>query len=263
VTALPPPVPSAPAAERVRAAYNRRHETDYEFTRRGWDIFFIVICGIYGYYVFYRLMQRDRDHQRRSLELLDAANRFAWEQAEARGRSDELRPYFERIDGHLSRMRKQTTEFRDPGLWLAIIIGSAVIGVAAVLIGQIFFPFFLSPFGFAASIAFYVGFILIDGDYVRHDVDEGAIQAELSEIFGRLGENVPAPDRHRLKGKHNYGGRVAASIFSCGIYQFWWYHDLMVEGNWHMYHCWSWEDGLAGAVYRLSTTPPPALTPGA
>jgi hypothetical protein len=123
----------------------------------------------------------------------------------------------------------------------------------------------LTPYLWIGSLlvsgaAFYVGFILIDGDYVRHDVDEGAIQAELSAIFERLGENVPAPDQHRLKGQHNYGGRVAASVLTCGIYQYWWYHDLMVEGNWHMYHCWAWEDGLAGAVYRLSTSPPPELT---
>jgi hypothetical protein len=264
VTAFPPPVPSAPASERVRAAYNRRHETDYEFTRSGWDIFFMVLCGIYAYYVFYRLMQRDRDHQRRSVELLDATNQFAWEQATAQGVEQELRPRFETVGWHLSTMREQTKAFRDPGLWVLIDILSnlAVIVPGAIFVFALDWP--ISPAFFAGGVATYIAFILIDSDYVRHDADEVAVQYELSTIFARLGEPVPLPAADRLKEKHNYAGRIVASIASCGIYLFWWNYDLMKEGNWHMYHCWAWEDGLAQAVYRLSTsTPPPGLAPGA
>lgn len=254
-------VPRAPAAERVRIAYQRRHETDYEFDSIARNILFIIgTCGVYGYIVDYQLMKRDRDHQRRALELLEGANEYAWEQANARELADDLRPGFERIAGHLTRMRHQTTEFRDPGAWIGIIIGAAV--VSAVL-GFVFTtvlrsggaPFAISPFGFASGFAGYLMYILIDSDYVKHDLDEGAIQAELSEIYTRLGEYVPPPDQYRVKGRHNYVGRVIASIVTCGIYHFWWTADLMREGNWHMYHCWQWEDGLAGGMSRLSTAP--------
>ena len=74
----------------------------------------IITCGIYGIFVFYQLMRRVRDHNRRRLELLDAATDFAWQQAVARGIDEELRPNFERISRNLGVLRQLTTEFRDP-----------------------------------------------------------------------------------------------------------------------------------------------------
>ena len=77
----PPPAPAVPqmtAAERVRVAARRRDETDYIFhywSALGWTI---LTLGIYGYYVFYQLVRRMRDHNARRLELLDAATTVAW-----------------------------------------------------------------------------------------------------------------------------------------------------------------------------------------
>ena len=66
-----PPPPSA--AERVRLAAQRRGESDYIFSywsALGWTV---LTFGIYGFYVFYQLVRRMRDHNARRLELLDAA----------------------------------------------------------------------------------------------------------------------------------------------------------------------------------------------
>lgn len=236
MTATPPPPtpapgsppPSATPAERVRQAYYGRAETDYVFEGIGMNIFLIFItCGIWGYFLFYQLMKRNRDHNRRMYEELEAANEFAWQLANERGFADELRPNFERIATHLAILRGQTTEFRDPGIWL-------LIDIIAGGIGQV------------------VGYIFIDGDFVKCDASQGAIQAELSAIFARFGVNVPAPDPSRVKGKHNYGGRIVASIFTCGLYLLWWTADMMREGNQHLAHTWAWEDPMAGAVYQLS-----------
>lgn len=221
-----PPVPTAPAAERIRIAYQARHQSDYIFsfwTALGWTV---LTCGIFAYYVFYQLMRRMRDHNRRRLELLDAATTYAWEQAEARGVSDEVRPAFERIATHLAVLRQMTTEFRDPIAWtvLAVISG----GIATI-----------------------VGWILLDGDLVRHDYHEGAIEAELAVVLGQLGATVAPPDPARLKGRQNYVGRIVAYVLTCGIYGLWWLHDLMVQPNQHFEENWAWEDGLAHAVQTL------------
>jgi hypothetical protein len=66
--AMPAP-PQIPAAERVRLAAQRRGESDYilnYWTALGWTI---LTLGIYGFYVFYQLVRRMRDHNVRRLEL--------------------------------------------------------------------------------------------------------------------------------------------------------------------------------------------------
>lgn len=234
----PPPLPPVPApaagwyppaaapADRVRVAWQRRHESDYVFdfwTALGWTV---LTCGIYGYYVLYQLVRRSRDHNLRRIELLDAATTFAWEQAQAGGIADELRPGFERIAGNMRTLRNQTTQFRDPVVWLVIDI--------------------------VTGIARFVAYCLLDGDLVTHDYAEGAIEADLAEIYTRLGAPLAPPDPGRLKGRHNYAGRVIATLASCGIYALWWLYDLMTEGNRHFRHNWLWEDGLAQSVQALA-----------
>ncbi len=229
MTTTPPGAvpPTIAPAERVRLAYADRPNSDYVFEQPGLVIFLTIItCGIYGYYVFYQLMRRMRDHNRRRLEMLEAANQLAWDRATQQGLAEELRPNFERVAAHLEVMRAMTRDFRDPAIWLILAIVTA--------------------------IAFWVGAIFLDQDLVKHDQNEGAIEAELAHIYGRLGHTLPTPDPNRVKGQQNYAGRIIASIFTCGIYGLWWEYDLMVDGNRHFGHNWPWEDALAGAVHQMT-----------
>lgn len=225
------PVPVAPV-DRVRAAYQARAQSDYVFTGPGLNIFLTLItCGIFGLYLFYQLMRRDRDHLMRRYQLLEGANAFAWERANADGLATELTPAFERTAVQLETMRRQTMEFRDPAIWLLISL-------------------------FASGIAQIIGFILIDQDLDTHDRTEGALESELAEIYARLGQRLPTPDPSRVKGKQNYAGRVVATIATCGIYHFWWLYDMQVEGNHHLEENWPWEDALAGVVQGMAGDAP-------
>jgi hypothetical protein len=222
---VPPP---PPAVERVRAAYLRRHETDYIFdfwSAFGWTL---LTCGVYLVYIVYQLVRRSRDHNLRRLELLDAANAVAWERANAQGLADELRPNFERVATHLDGLRRITTEFRDPAVWLVLAIVAVVIS--------------------ALPIVELVAFVLLDGDLVRHDYDEGGAENELAYIYGRLGMPIDAPDAGRLHHAQNYVGRVLASVFTCFIYAFVWLYNIMDDGNRHFTTNWAWEDSLARAL---------------
>ena len=219
---MPAPLP---AAERVRYAWHRRNETDYIFsfwTALGWTI---LTCGIYGIYVVYQLVRRSRDHNARRLELLDGAAAFAWEQAQARGLADELRPAFERIAPNMATLRAATTSSATRRSGRSSRLFSWVVNI--------------------------IVYILLDGDLVAHDYAEGAIESELSMIYARLGAPVTPPDPARLKGQHNYVGRVLATIFSLGIYGLWWEYDIMTEGNRHFEQNWQWEDDVAESVQQL------------
>src|SRR5262249_58651298 len=203
----PPPQPGAPMpatspVDRFRAAHNARAQTDYYFEGMGMVIFLTIITfGIFGFYVFYQLMRRMRDHNRRRLDLLESSTEIAWQRASEQGVAEELRPNFERIATNLAVLRGLTTEFPHPRICLLLPL--------------------------LTSIAYFVGFVFLDGDLIKHDQAEGAVEAELSAVFARLGQNVPAPDPARQKGKQNYAGRIVATIFSCGVYFFWWLYNMM------------------------------------
>ena len=175
------PPPPMPAADRVRSAWQQRYESDYIFsfwTAFGWTL---LTCGIYGFYVLYQQMRRSRDHNRRRVELLDAAMTFAWEQAHEQGKTEQVRPAFERMAPQMAVLRQQTTEFRDPALWVVIDIVTG-------------------------GIARFVAYVFLDMDLVTHDHAEGAIEAELSQVYAELGTPLTPPDPGRLKGRHNYVG---------------------------------------------------------
>jgi hypothetical protein len=220
-------VPAPAPAERVRVAWQQRAESDYRFdfwTALGWTI---LSCGLYGLYVTYQLVRRSRDHNARRIEMLDAATTFAWQQAEAQGVANDLQPNFSRISAELGILRQQATQFRDPVVWMLLSL-------------------------VAAGIVHIIVYVLLDGDLVAHDRAEGAIEHELSTIYARLGAAVPPPDPSRLKEKHNYVGRIVATVLTCGLYALWWEYDVMTEGNTHYDHNWRWEDGLAASVQQLA-----------
>jgi hypothetical protein len=225
--ATTPAPPQVPAAERVRLAASRRDETDYIFgywSALGWTI---LTFGIYGFYVFYQLIRRMRDHNARRLELLDAATAVAWEQAGRQGLQQEMTPSFERAAGHLAVLRRMTGDFREPVIWLLLAI-------------------------VARGIAEIIAFVLLDQDLVKHGQAEAGAEYELSVIYGRLGQRVPAPDQGQLKGPDNYVGRILATIFTFGIYMFWWFYNQMDEPNKHFASNWAQEDHLVKAVDALS-----------
>ncbi len=223
ITPGPPPISSA---DRVHAAWQRRGESDYIFdywTALGWTI---LTIGIYGLYVFYQLVRRMRDHNMRRVELLDAALVFGWEEAGRRGLQQELTPSFQRAEAHMSVLRRMTTDFRDPVIWVILSI-------------------------VARGIVELIAFVLLDQDLVKHDRSEVGVEYELSLIFGRMGQAVIEPNQGRVKGQNNYAGRIVATVFTLGIYLFWWYHDQMVEPNRHFQTNWVQEDSLVAAVRAL------------
>jgi hypothetical protein len=213
----------------VRLAYTTRHESDYIFSNPGLDIFLIIItCGLWGLYIFYQLMRRMREHNRRRLELFDGATAFAWEQATRVGKAEELRPAFERVQAHLSVLRAMTTDFREPIIWVVL--------------------------GLVTGIAYWIGYILLDGDLIKHDRTSGAVEAELREIYAAMGATLPVPDPARVKDAHNYVARIIVTLLTCGIYQLFWTYNMMIDGNRAFEADWPREDALAGEVQRLGTS---------
>ncbi len=221
-----PAVPQPDSQQRLQWAVRRRDETDYIFdfwTALGWTI---LTCGIYGFYVFYRLFWRSVEHNRRRVEVLDAMTVLVWQRAVVAGRGDELTPRFQALGAHVNELRRLATEFRDPAIW-------TLINVVSGSVGQ------------------FVGYVFLDLDLVRHEASEVAAEHELAAICSTLGIPLAPPDPAPLKQRHNYAGRVVATLASCGLYGLWWLYDLMTEGNEHQRRSWASDDALwvaAGSI---------------
>lgn len=218
--------PQQSPIDRVYVAWHRRAETDYIFSywsALGWTV---LTLGIYGLYVFYQMVRRMRDHNERRLEFLDASLTFAWDEAGRRGLQQELTPSFQRAAAHVAVLRRMTFEFRDPVIWL--IISILVRGLAEI-----------------------VAFVLLDQDLVKHDRSEVGIEYELSLIFSRLGHPMPSPDQTRVHRENNYAARIVATVFSFGIYLFWWYYNQFSEPNGHFAVNWQYEDIVVAAAQQL------------
>jgi len=216
-----PPVPTASPVERIQRAYADRAQTDYIFsfwTALGWTL---LTCGIYGFYVTYQIVRRSRDHNRRRLELLDAATAAAWAHAERDGRTDELRPRFESMGTHLGVLREMTTNFRDPIVWTVLRLLGTIVDI--------------------------ILFILLDGDLTKHDAAERAAEAELAGIYSTLGADLPQPTGPQHQA-NNYVARVLVTIVTFGIYFLWWTYNIMDDLNRHFEENWAWEDGLRHAL---------------
>ncbi|MCW3037050.1 MAG: hypothetical protein JWM17_2362 [Actinobacteria bacterium] len=63
---------------------------------------------------------------------------------------------------------------------------------------------------------------------------------------------MPLPDQSRVKAPDNYVGRILATIFSFGIYMFWWYYNQMEVPNAHFRDNWPAEDALLRAIEGLA-----------
>jgi hypothetical protein len=249
--AAPPPaggfgVPTVPPIERLHTAYQRRHETDYIanfWSALGWGI---LTVGFFYLYMYYQLIRRMRDHNARRLDLLDAANAYAWEAAGRRGLQEELRPHFERTAAGLESLRLIGSKLKDPVIWLAIFIGTFFATIAFLRVP------YIGAINVAGIIVLFVVYCGLDRDLVKHDMAEGDVEAELATIFSWLGQPLPQPDPARIKGKHNYVARVIVSIVTVGIYTFWWTYNMMTEPNRHFEINWVWEDSLAHAAQALA-----------
>jgi hypothetical protein len=216
-----PPVPTASPVDRIQRAYADRAQTDYVFsfwTALGWTI---LTCGIYGFYVTYQIVRRSRDHNRRRLELLDAATAAAWDRAQASGKADQLRPQFESMGAHLGELRNLTTNFRDPVIWTVLRLLGTIVDI--------------------------ILFILLDGDLVKHDAAERAAETELAGIYSALGADL-AGARGEPHQAHNYVARVLVTLVTVGIYFLWWTYNIMMDENQHFEENWAWEDSLRHAL---------------
>ncbi len=111
----------------------------------------------------------------------------------------------------------------------------------------------------ARGITEIIAFVLLGQDLIKHGHAEAGAGHELSVIYGRLGQHLTSPDEAQVKRPDNYVGRILATIFTFGIYLFWWFYNQMDEPNKHFTSNWVQEDTSSTPTHSAEPSP---STPG-
>jgi len=173
----------------------------------------IVTCGIYGLYVFYKLMERRDRHLARMSNV--AYSSIALLKEKAAGREGLVGAELQQLDVIQAQMYEQSRE-RNAVLWLVL---------------SIFF-----------GIGILIGYYFIMDDIVRHDQLESQYFTVMSVAMQKLGISSQASQAMPNMPDRDYVTHLLLSIVTCGIYYFFWEYQLVGDGNIHVEAQVQWED---------------------
>lgn len=181
----------------------------------------IVTCGIYGLYVFYKLMERRDRHLARVANMINTSAALLNEKAAASGKAEAIASDLPQLEMLQRQIYDQSRE-RGAVLWLIL--------------------------GIFTGIAIWIGYYFIMDDMARHDQLEAQFFTLMSSALAKLGlsaqgsQAVPnIPDR-------NFVAYLLLSLVTCGIFAFYWIYVLVEDGNRHVEAQVQWEDFMYSAL---------------
>mgnify|MGYP000110522962 CR=1 FL=1 len=211
--------PAAYQGGDLEALIADRARTDYIMDPGMSILLSFVTCGIYGWYVVYKLVQRRDEHLRRMAAVADASIRRLREKAQ--GREELVSQELAELEQLKMQMLAGSTE-RGAALWLVI----------AMLTG----------------IGSFILYYLLMQDYVQHDQLEARFFTVMSSALAKLGlaaqpgQAVPSvPQREPVT-------FILLTIFTCGIYGLYWMYVMIKDFNDHFTAQVPWENFLWEAL---------------
>lgn len=180
-----------------------------------------VTCGIYGLYIFYKLMLRRDAHLARVANMAATSVALLTEKAAAEGKSELIGQELAGLDMVQREMFNQSRE-RGAVLWL----------VLAVFTG----------------IAMWIGFYFIMDDMSKHDQLEAQYFTLMSSALAKLGLSAQSSQAAPNIPERSFAGYLLLSIVTCGIYYFYWMYVLIDDGNRHVEMQVQWEDFIYSAL---------------
>lgn len=179
----------------------------------------ILTCGIYGYFIIYKLVQRRDDHFKRMAAVVDASIQQL--RAKAGGREQEIQGELAQLEGIKNQMLTMASE-RGSAIWLLICLFTGV-GV------------------------FIIYYLLME-DYVQHDTVEAQYFTVMSSALARLGLAGQAAQASRTMPDREFVTFLLLSLVTCGIYSFYWMYVMIKDFNDHFMAQAAWEDFIAAAL---------------
>jgi uncharacterized protein YneF (UPF0154 family) len=181
----------------------------------------LVTCGIYGLYIFYKLMERRDQHLARVANMVNTSVALLKEKAAAQGKT-------ELIGGELAQLeivqREMFDQSRERGAVLWLILG--------ILTG----------------IAIWIGYYFIMEDMRKHDQLEAQYFTLMSQAMAKLGLSSSASQAAPNMPERSFALYLILSFVTCGIFSFYWLWSLVDDGNNHVELQVQWEDFIYSAL---------------
>jgi len=181
----------------------------------------VVTCGIYGLYVFYKLMERRDLHFARMANMVNTSVALLGEKAAREGKTELIGQELAQLEMVQREIYEQSRE-RGAALWLVLAI---VTGIAA-----------------------FIGYYLIMDDFARHDVLEAQYFTLMSGAMAKLGMSSQASQAALTIPERNFVTFIILTIVTCGIYGLYWLYVLVDDGNRHFEAQVGWEDYIYSAL---------------
>jgi hypothetical protein len=180
----------------------------------------IITCGIYGWYIIYKLVQRRDEHFKRMAGVVDAS--IAQLRAKAQGREDTIAGELSQLEQIRLQMTTLSAE-RGAAIWLLIAI-------------------------FTFGIGYFILYYLLMKDYVEHDVVEAQFFTVMSSALTKLGLSSQASQAMPSVPQREFVTFLLLTLVTCGIYGIYWMYVMIKDFNEHFMAQVPWEDFLVTAL---------------
>ncbi|MHB1361971.1 MAG: DUF4234 domain-containing protein [Thermoleophilia bacterium] len=207
----------------LEADVRQRSTTDWQTTF--WPTFFlsIITCGIYWFYVLYKLLERREQHFERMVSFRTHLIDVLKEKAEAAGKTAEVQADLTELEGmNLDATNRDRTGEKSPVLWLVL---SIVVGV----------------------VVYYVYYFLND-DFRAHEANEHDFMLKSSEVMNKLGISTEQIMTPVVVPERKFITFLLLSIITCGIYGIYWIYTLITDPNYHFDNHGIWEPQVLAMV---------------
>lgn len=181
----------------------------------------IVTCGIYGLYIFYKLMERRDLHFARVANTVNTSVALLKEEAAKAGKTELIGQELAQLEMVQRETYEQSRE-RGAVLWLVLAI---VTGIAAI-----------------------IGYYFLMDDFARHDVLEAQYFTLMSSAMAKLGKSAQASQAAPTIPERSFALFLVLTLVTCGIYGFYWLYVLIKDGNDHVEAQVQWEDYIYSAL---------------
>lgn len=181
----------------------------------------VVTCGIYGLYIFYKLFERRDLHFARIANTVNTSVALLSEKAAREGKTELIAQELAQL-GMVQREIYEQSRERGAALWLILAI--------------------------VTGICTFIGYYLIMDDFSRHDVLEAQYFTLMSAAMTKLGMSSQSSMAAPTIPERSFAMFIVLTIFTCGIYGFYWLYVLVNDGNYHLEAQVQWEDYIYSAL---------------
>jgi hypothetical protein len=213
-------VESAPA---LQFDIHQKLSTDWQTSF--WTDFLLVLvtCGIYGVYIFYKLLERRQQHFERMVSLRWHLVEYLREMVTQSGRENELADEMAELERLHARASERDREGdKSPVVWLVL----AIIGILPA-------TFYAMNF--------------LNSDCHEHETNEILFLDKAGDLMSRLGLNRHSPARPAIPAR-SFLVLFLLTLVTFGIYGIYWWYTLISDPNEHFDGHGVWEGWLTGEI---------------